>query len=390
MINKINKTEINQTEYFLFFSKNTILSYNLNKFIDHNSETLHISTIEEKRKLSHHLNKVRLSSNSRKEQIKSSHLNGMMLILETLLYVFHKYQKENPAYNINKASDSIKKKIGKNEFSQSLKFFNEEFFRVSNNNIQKNKIKETDLTIANIDQIMTEELLFLWLANSNPAFSIFTDMFNDQVLLENSNYDDIIANIKLFFKNTPGYSDNKTNIIDLLLEPAKKFPNSIFDQLNYIRKNWGDILGDYMINLLTGMDLIKEEEKFSLGGPGKQEVLSYNEVNLSEEREKFSPDKDWMPNLVLLAKTVYVWLFQLSKKYNYTIERIDQIPDEELDEIAATGITGLWLIGIWERSKASKKIKQICGNPEAISSAYSIFEYKVSEELGGESAIDNF
>ncbi len=389
MINKINKTEINQTEYFLFFSKNTILSYNLNKFIDHNSETLHISTIEEKRKLSHHLNKVRLSSNSRKEQIKSSHLNGMMLILETLLYVFHKYQKENPAYNINKASDSIKKKIGKNEFSQSLKFFNDEFFRVSNNNIQKNKIKETDLTIANIDQIMTEELLFLWLANSNPAFSIFTDMFNDQVLLENSNYDDIIANIKLFFKNTPGYSDNKTNIIDLLLEPAKKFPNSIFDQLNYIRKNWGDILGDYMINLLTGMDLIKEEEKFSLGGPGKQEVLSYNEVNLSEEREKFSPDKDWMPNLVLLAKTVYVWLFQLSKKYNYTIERIDQIPDEELDEIAATGITGLWLIGIWERSKASKKIKQICGNPEAISSAYSIFEYKVSEELGGESAIDN-
>ena len=385
----MTKSDINQTEYFLFFSKNTILSYNLNKFIDKNSETLQIPTIEAKRKLSHHMNKIRLNSKSRKEQIRSSQLNGMTLILETLLFVFHKYQNENPSYNIIKATNNIADNIGRNTFSRSLKFYNEEFLRVSNDKTQKNKTKNLSLNIDDIDQIMTEELLMLWLANSNPAFSAFTDMFNDQILLENSDYESIISNIQHFFNDAPGLSGNKTSIIDLLLEPSRKFPNSIFDQLNFIRKNWGDILGDYMLNLLSGMDLIKEEEKFSLTGPGKQEVLTYNDVNLSEEREKFSPDKDWMPNLVLLAKTVFVWLFQLSKKYNYSIERIDQIPDEELDEMADMGITGLWLIGIWERSKASKKIKQICGNPEAISSAYSVFEYKVADDLGGESAIDN-
>ncbi len=382
------KTDINQTEYFLFFSKNTILSYNLSNFIDKNSETLQISTIEEKRKLSDHLNKIRLNTKSRKKQIRSSHLNGMVLILETLLFVFHKYQKDNPIFNINEVSNFVAEKIDKNKFSKSLFFFNEEFLRVSNNKIQKNKIKNLNNT-KDSNQIMTEELLLLWLANSNPAFSTFTDMFNDQILLENSNYDDIILNIKLFFKDAPGVLKNDTNIIDLLLEPGRKFPNSIFSQLNYIRENWGDILGDFMLKLMRGMDLIKEEEKLGLGGPGKQEVLSYKDISLSEERERFSPDRDWMPNLVLLAKTVYVWLFQLSKKYNYKIEKLDQIPDQELDEMADMGITGLWLIGIWERSKASKQIKQICGNPEAISSAYSIFEYKVSEELGGESAIDN-
>ena len=45
--------------------------------------------------------------------------------------------------------------------------------------------------------------------------------------------------------------------------------------------------------------------------------------------------------------------------------------------------TGLWLIGIWERSPASQHIKQLCGNPEAISSAYSLYDYEIAADLGG-------
>ena len=44
-----------------------------------------------------------------------------------------------------------------------------------------------------------------------------------------------------------------------------------------------------------------------------------------------------MPNLVLLAKTVYVWLDQLGKKYGRPITTLEQIPDEELDTLAALG-----------------------------------------------------
>jgi len=61
----------------------------------------------------------------------------------------------------------------------------------------------------------------------------------------------------------------------------------------------------------------------------------------------FSPDLAWMPNLVLIAKTTYVWLDQLSKRYGRNIVRLDDIPDEELDRLAHAGISGLWLVGIW-------------------------------------------
>ena len=46
------------------------------------------------------------------------------------------------------------------------------------------------------------------------------------------------------------------------------------------------------------------------------------------------------------------------------------------------GFTGLWLIGVWERSPASQKIKQIMGNPEAASSAYSLYDYIIAADLG--------
>ena len=55
----------------------------------------------------------------------------------------------------------------------------------------------------------------------------------------------------------------------------------------------------------------------------------------------------------------------------------------------APAFTGLWLIGLWERSPASKRIKQLRGNPEAVASAYSLFSYDIAADLGGEEAYRN-
>jgi glycosidase len=86
---------------------------------------------------------------------------------------------------------------------------------------------------------------------------------------------------------------------------------------------------------------------------------------------------------------VYVWLDQLSKQYGWPITRLDQVPDAELDRLAAAGVTGLWLIGVWERSPASQRIKQLCGNSEAIASAYSLYDYEIAADLGGWDALGN-
>ena len=88
--------------------------------------------------------------------------------------------------------------------------------------------------------------------------------------------------------------------------------------------------------------------------------------------------------MVLIAKNTYVWLDQLSKQYHRPITKLNEIPEEELSNLRDQGFTGLWLIGVWERSKASAKIKQYCGNPEALASAYSIADYRIADDLGGE------
>src|SRR5207302_1322545 len=85
----------------------------------------------------------------------------------------------------------------------------------------------------------------------------------------------------------------------------------------------------------------------------------------------------------------HVWLDQLSRQYGRAITRLDEIPDEELDTLAQRGITSLWLIGLWDRSPASRRIKQLCGNPEAASSAYSLREYRIADDLGGDAACES-
>ena len=105
---------------------------------------------------------------------------------------------------------------------------------------------------------------------------------------------------------------------------------------------------------------------------------------------KPSPELDWKQNVVMIAKNANVWLVQLSKKYQQNIEHLDQIPNEELEKLAAWGITSLWLIGVWERSPASKKIKELYGKKDITASAYSIKEYRIADQLGGEKAASAF
>ena len=115
----------------------------------------------------------------------------------------------------------------------------------------------------------------------------------------------------------------------------------------------------------------------SIGPPGRQGQGDGGGAGRSQqEYEKFSPDVEWMPTAVLLAKSTYVWLAQLTKQYGRPIHRLDQIPDEELDLLASRGMNSLWLIGVWERSRASQTIKQLCGNADAVASAYSLYDYR--------------
>ncbi len=322
--------------------------------------------------------------------IKAGQLNAMGLIDEILHYVVHLFKVEKDNSVFKQAVEYLNKHIGKEDLTILLHKFVSDFPPLSVYRREETVEKYLSGSTAKISnqEIALEEILIFYLANLNPAFSPFKELFDDTRISKETGYRKIMGALNDFFETKPKFGPDDQFLIDMLRTPAIKFPNSLIDQLEYVRKYWGKLLSKYILRLLSSFDMIKEENKPVFSGPGPTCLPDFGSVG-DEEYERFSSDLDWMPNVVMIAKSIYVWLDQLSKKYKRDISKLDQIPDEELDILTSSGFTTLWLIGLWERSSASQKIKQINGNPEAISSAYSLFDYTIANDLGGESALNN-
>jgi glycosidase len=321
--------------------------------------------------------------------IKAGQLNAMGLIDEILHYMAALYRQQVRPDAFDTAMTRLENTLGPDKSAALLRAFSEQFPPQAVYAGETTADGYLDGTEAgeSCRSLSVEELLLLALANLNPAFNPFKFLFDDEDLAEKTVYIQAIAEIRAHFAELPPFGPDGLSLWDLLRSPALASPDSLAGQLEFMRKKWGLLLGKYMARLLTSLDVIKEEEKPSFFGPGPTEVYTYGA--LDSEYERFSPDQEWMPRTVLMAKSTLVWLFQLSQRYGQPIERLDQIPDEELDELARRGFTGLWLIGLWERSNASKTVKQWTGNPEAAASAYSLYDYDIAGELGGWESLAN-
>ena len=320
--------------------------------------------------------------------IKAGHLYAMGLIDEILHYVVSLYREQVQSDVFETALNRLETNLGEDKTGGLLVAFSEQFpprpVYTGEKVVMKylNSREEGESCRA----LSIEETMLLSLANLNPAFRPFKFMFDDKDLSRHTVYPDAIEELKAHFKEMPSYGPNGMSLWDFLRAPALACPDDLMGQLDYMRRNWGFIISKYMSRLLMSLDVINEEEKPGFMGPGPTHVMTFSGL---DEYERFSPDQDWMPKTVLMAKSTLVWLFQLSQKYGREITRLNQIPDEELDLLANRGFTGLWLIGLWERSQASKTIKQWTGNPEAAASAYSLHDYDIAKELGGWGALSN-
>lgn len=329
--------------------------------------------------------------------VSSGQINAMGLIDELLHHVVALYSRKTNPEVIRKSLDWLYVRHGHEKIDKALHHFVENFPTVA---VYKEELSvDTYLDGATEGvsnrHLALEEMLMLWLANMNPAFLPFSEFFNDIVLKKKTIYLEIISDLKIFMDSQPPFGPENQNLIEMLRSPAIHVPHSLQGQLEYIKDHWGKFIHVFVRRMFGVLDVIKEEEKISFAGPGPARpfILTRSEqTRLGDisEKEHFSPDREWMPRLILIAKNIYVWLHQLSKKYGFPITRLDHIPDEELTCLKNEGFTGLWLIGIWERSSVSQKIKQICGNPDAVSSAYSLFDYVIASDLGGEEAYEKF
>ncbi|MCX8111022.1 MAG: alpha-amylase family glycosyl hydrolase [Syntrophorhabdaceae bacterium] len=376
-------------EYEFHISRNARDRYKFDDSIFNLRGDVIIPNIKAARTLAQKINEKRILSGHPDKVIKAGDIASMGLIDEILHFVVLLYREQVDGNITRDALEQINSIFTKKRVDMALYAFAEEFpvIDVYRNNITLEEYINGETSGVNNREIILEEMLLLWLANMNPAFSPFSEFFDDTRLKKDTLYLYIIAALREFLDKKPHFGPYNQNLIDMLRSPAILVPYSLKGQLDYIREHWGFLLKRYARRLLGAIDLITEESKITFTGPGKAQIYDFKAAEF--EAESFTPDKDWMPRLVLIAKNIYVWLDQLSKKYGYHIAKINEIPDEELDILKNQGFSGLWLIGIWERSPASQRIKQLCGNPEAVASAYSLFDYQIAYDLGGEEAYNN-
>lgn len=365
------------------------------------------------RKFVHKLNEKR----SDKNKVQVGEVNAAGLIDEIYHFILREYEKnENPKV-FRKAIDHLNKKVGEDNFRKLLFEFIDLF---PSKDVYRGKASVHEYLSSYTDdksnlEITLEEFLLLYLANQNPANKRLKELFDDGKITNVETYKNVISEIDEFFKKEKPFGPDHQDVVTFLKSPFINSPDNLWDQLEFIQNKWGVIIKDLFINrILTGKDLMKEDTKFDTffvggGAPpnvapaykgkvagAEHLVLGKSLYNYAEDIEKdydepenFTPDIHWMPQVVMLAKNSYVWLDQLSKKYKREIRRLDQVPDEELDKFARWNFNALWLIGVWERSPASKRIKHIMGNIDAVASAYSLYDYTIAHALGGEEAYNN-
>ena len=375
------------------------------------------------REFAHRMNQMRGADENPDQAVHAGQLYAMGLIDEASHVLMARYREQFDPEVMTSALDWFAGRVGSNELDKLLLTFVETFPGQSvmrGHETPRQWLNGKTGTVTHRAAAL-EELLLLWSANRNPAFKKFEELFEDKPLVEKTVYRQVTKELPQYFATRPLIpieGAKSISLFDLLGAPLSGAPSSLSEQLALIRKLWRPLLGDSLDRLLmTGSEILHEEELaiWMMFNPdaararsaseeaarrrreqGTQQwpsIVSESQVptfgDPANEYEKFSPDTAWMPNTVLIAKSTYVWLAQLSKQYSRHIYRLDQIPDEELQTLADRGVNSLWLIGVWERSRASKTIKQLCGNQDAVASAYSLFDYKIAEDLGGESAYIN-
>ncbi|HLF14352.1 MAG TPA: alpha-amylase family glycosyl hydrolase, partial [Bacteroidota bacterium] len=327
--------------------------------------------------------------------VRAGELNAMGLIDEILHYVFRLYESTvNPGV-LGRGIATMESALGHLRFRTTMHGFVDRYPPVSVYRHEQAAVRWLEGTTdgRRHPEVSLEELLMLHLANVNPAFAPFRELFDDTRLAEHTSYEPLMSGLRNFLRSEKPFGEGRGSILDFLEAPMRAHPDSLAGQLGYIRDRWGVILSDeFRRKILSSEDLAREDSKqYPTGGAGQVAAPDYSAsarrgFGEYPETENFTHDTEWMPNVVLLAKNVYVWLHQLSKSYNRQIARLDEVPDAELDRLASWNFTSLWLIGVWHRSAASEKIKKLTGNPEAAPSAYSLFEYEIAPDLGGEEA----
>jgi len=183
---------------------------------------------------------------------------------------------------------------------------------------------------------VVREIILEFLSTANPAFEPYRVLFDDLQLKTESPYIPMVQGWRSS-SHPAAVHTSRTDAVRVPLRSHKGLSDVIERSGQLHSKSLGPFLPeDLLERLQLALDVLEEEQSLRGLGPGPSDVLRFDRDTHRKylgysEYAAFSQDADWMSNVVLIAKSAYVWLFQLSRKYQRDIRLLSDIPDQELD-----------------------------------------------------------
>lgn len=214
------------------------------------------------REFAHRMNERRGANKDFSQTIQPGALYAMGLIDEMSHVLVAYYRQKVDPKAMAEALQWFDARLGKEELDKTILAFIESF--PTADVYRKEKTPEEWLAGQSDGvshrAVAFEEMMLLWLANANPAFKPFTELFTDQSLAAVTRYQLITSGLRDYFGTRPPLGSKKQNLVDMLRAPALASPDSLSGQLAYIIEHWAELIGDALSKLLQAIDVLKEED----------------------------------------------------------------------------------------------------------------------------------
>ena len=310
--------------------------------------------------------------------LRPAELAAMALVHEIFHAVIGLYREKNPS-GFDKLRGQLGERLGSRRRPRDAR--SRSFAR--SRHLQSTSISRARATrrprsssrarVAAAEDEYTEEVMLLWLTNQNPAYEPVRSIVTDADL--GDTYTAFVGETQRFFEeDAPLRSRAARRSLDLLLAPRRAAPGSILDQLKYIEENWGQLARARSARrsgvACSGRRTSSHEEGkyFYRGGPGPGAPLLERDALRAPREGRGAEALQRRPRLDA-ARGAHredassCGSISSRRSTGATSSASIRSPTRSSISSRSRGFTGLWLIGLCERSTASQKIKQMRGDP---------------------------